>query len=265
MKRLLLLAALAPFAVGAQTPTSQLLPTLPSAATPADSAQRDIRVQVVAETSTTIGAPMAGRLKEFPLRDGDRFSRGDVLARFVCGERDGAVARARGLLAAKQRFFESRATLRNLGTGSGVEYGVAAAEVAEAAGELASAQAMVESCVVSAPFTGRVANVEAHNWQFVQLGQPLLDILDDHDLVLEMVVPSRWLSWLVAETPFEVAIDETGATYAAKVARLSGKVDPISRSIKVYGRLTGPQGALLPGMSGRALINPPAEAHVPPK
>ena len=51
---------------------------------------RDSRIQVAATTSAAIGAPMPGRLSEFPLRDGDRFEKGHILARFVCAERDGA-------------------------------------------------------------------------------------------------------------------------------------------------------------------------------
>ena len=47
-----------------------------------------IGVQVVARLDAVIGAPMAGRLREFPLRDGDRFQSGDVLARFACAQVD---------------------------------------------------------------------------------------------------------------------------------------------------------------------------------
>ena len=47
---------------------------------PADSAWHDIRVQVVAHTAASLGSPMSGRLGEFPLRDGERFEQGQVLA-----------------------------------------------------------------------------------------------------------------------------------------------------------------------------------------
>jgi RND family efflux transporter MFP subunit len=218
---------------------------------------RDIRVQVVAETSTTIGAPMAGRLVEFTLKDGDRFNQGQVLVKFDCAERQGQLAHAKAVLVGKRRILANRQQLRQLGTGTGVDYEVAAAEAQEAAADATIAQTMVDECTVTAPFSGRVSGISAHNFQFVQAGAPLLDILSDRDLELEMIVPSRWLTWLKAGTGYDVAIDETGKTYHAGIVRLSGKVDAVSRSIKVYGRISGSTADLLPGMSGRALLKPP--------
>lgn len=227
-------------------------------------ATRDIRIQIVAETSATIGAPMAGRLSQFPLKDGERFVQGQVLARFFCAEKEGALGHARALLEGKKQIFTSKQKLRNLGTSSDVEFEVAQAEVQEATADVATAQAMVDACVVTAPFSGRVAGVLTHNFQFVGTGAPLLDILNDKDLDLELIVPSLWLTWLKPGTPFDVVIDETGKTYSAKLTRLSGKVDAVSRSIKVYGKIDGPVDALLPGMSGRALLAPPAGVAAAP-
>jgi membrane fusion protein (multidrug efflux system) len=44
------------------------------------------------------------------------------------------------------------------------------------------------------------------------------------------------------------------------VIRLAGRVDPVSQSVKVYGRLAGKTGDLLAGMSGEAQIEPPDAA-----
>ena len=223
---------------------------------PAPSGWQDIRVQVVARTSATLGAPMSGRLAEFPLRDGDRFVAGDVLARFYCGEQEGSLARARAVLRAKREVLSTNSKLNSLGTSSGLEYRVAAAQVEEATADVQIAQTFAEHCVVKAPFAGRVANITEKPQQFVALGAPLLEILDDTTLDLELIVPSRWLSWMHAGTPFEVSVDETGKTYRAAVDRISGKVDPVSQSIKVYGRLSATAPELLAGMSGRAAFEP---------
>ena len=222
-----------------------------------DSTIRDVRVQVVAILSATIGAPMAGRLDQFPLHDGDRFKAGETLARFACGDREGSLVHAKASLDLKRRILGNKQQLRSLGNSTGVELDVAAAEVSEATADVAIAQSTVANCNVTAPFAGRIAGVAVHAFQFVGLGAPMLDILSDHDLELEMIVPSRWLSWLKPGEGFDVAIDETGRTYKAELTRLSGKVDPVSRSIKVYAAIKDRAEDLLPGMSGRALIAAP--------
>jgi hypothetical protein len=90
------------------------------------------------------------------------------------------------------------------------------------------------------------------NYQFVQAGSPLLDIVDDRDLELEFVVPSIWLAWLKIGAVETVQITETQKTYDSKITRISGKVDAASQTIKIYGRIDGDTSDLLPGMSGGA-------------
>ena len=104
---------------------------------------------------------------------------------------------------------------------------------------------------------GRVGAIMVREFQHVSEGAPLLEILDDRNLEMELIVPSRWLAWLKPGLRFTVAVDETGHSYKAEIFRLSGKVDAVSQSIKVYGRLVEPAPELLPGMSGKAQLTPP--------
>jgi RND family efflux transporter MFP subunit len=261
-------ALAAPASSTLPSPTSTATPkaafALPVAAQPHASAAPsaasapDIRVQLVADTIATIGAPMAGRLTQFPLHDGDRFKQGQLLARFECGEKEAALAHARAVHESRKSVNESKQRLRALGTSSQVEYEVAAADEKQAAADVQAAQSLVANCTVAAPFSGRVSAVYAHNYQYLQTGAPLLEVLSDKSLELEMIVPSLWLSWLKPGSALKVTIDETGKTYPATLDRLSGKVDPVSRSVKVYARIDNPSEALLPGMSGHAIFAPPA-------
>jgi multidrug efflux pump subunit AcrA (membrane-fusion protein) len=91
----------------------------------------------------------------------------------------------------------------------------------------------------------------------VQPGQALLEILDDSILELEFIVPSKWLAWLKTGQGFQVAIDETGKTYPAKVQRIGARVDPVSQSVKISAIVDGKFGELMAGMSGKVLMMPP--------
>jgi multidrug efflux pump subunit AcrA (membrane-fusion protein) len=55
---------------------------------------------------------------------------------------------------------------------------------------------------------------------------------------------------LVPGKHFRVTLDEVAKTYQAEITRVGGKVDPVSQTIKVYGRITDKADELLPGMSG---------------
>lgn len=219
--------------------------------------EREIRAQVTARTGAALASPMAGRIEHLAVEDGDRFKNGAVLVRFDCDLQEGQLARARAVLEKRRRVAEVNDRLQKLGSVSTKEVAVGHAEVQEAQADVAIARALVDRCTITAPFPGRVAGLAVRAHQFIGEGQPLMEILDDRELELETIVPSRWLAWLEPGTRFKVALDETGRTYEAVVARLFGKVDPVSQSIKLYGRIPAHPDELLPGMSGRALFDLP--------
>jgi RND family efflux transporter MFP subunit len=218
---------------------------------------RQIRAQITPRRSTLIASEMAGRINDISVRDGERFREGQTLVRFNCTLQESQLARARAVHEKKKRIYDVNARLNKLGSVSTLELDVNAAEVAEAAADVRVTQSMVDRCSIAAPFAGRVADAPVRAFQFIGEGQPLLEILDDRELEIEMIVPSQWLSWLKPKHAFQIEIGETGRTYPAEVSRLSGRVDAVSQSIKAYGRIKGDFDDLLAGMSGRALISPP--------
>jgi RND family efflux transporter MFP subunit len=211
-----------------------------------------VGAQVVAHTTAQIGAPMAGQLVEFPFTDGETFRQGQMLARFNCDQYEASAARGRAEVEKRRGILSTQQSLKALNTYSKADFITAQNDVLVAQADLAVAQTTVANCSVKAPFSGRVANIAVHNFQFVQMGAPLMDILDDHDLEAELIVPSRWLVWLKPGLPLRVSIGETQTTYDARITRLSGRVDAASQTIKVYARIEGGGPALLPGMSGTA-------------
>ena len=75
-------------------------------------------------------------------------------------------------------------------------------------------------------------------FQYANPGQALLDVLDDRNLDVELIVPSRWIGWLKPGYTFQLRIDELDKNYSARISRLGGRVDPVSQSIRVFGEIT---------------------------
>jgi membrane fusion protein, multidrug efflux system len=211
-------------------------------------------VQVSTPVSAQISATMSGQLIQFPLRDGDRFHTGDVLAQFQCGQQKATLAHARAEYIKRKGLLEVQNRMKALGQWSMSDLHSAGADAQAAEADLEMGTAVVAQCTITAPFNGRVSNLLVHNYQYLSPGTPMLDILDDSSLELSMIVSSMELRHLQPGTPFRVWIHETDHTYDAKVTRLSGRVDPVSKTIKVYGQLVQPAPDLLPGMTGDAIL-----------
>ena len=54
----------------------------------------------------------------------------------------------------------------------------------------------VERCTIKAPYSGRIVEVLANEYESVDADTKLLSILNDKALEIELIVPSKWLGWL---------------------------------------------------------------------
>jgi membrane fusion protein (multidrug efflux system) len=217
----------------------------------------EIRAQLTPLHYTTLSSEMAGRIDKIATRVGDHFRRGDALIMFECAVPRAQVAHAQAVVTQGEKTYEINRRLVALKSMGQLELDVSAAEVLKAKADLDGAEAVASKCSIAAPFSGVTVEQKAREFQYTTPGQPLLDVLDDRALEVELIAPSHWLSWLKPGYPFQVRIDETDKTYSARVTRLGGRVDPVSQSIKVIGEINGDAPELMAGMSGRATLTPP--------
>jgi len=217
----------------------------------------EIRAQLTPLHYTTLSSEMAGRIDQITTRVGDHFHKGDALVQFDCAVPRAQVAHAQAVLTEAEKTYEIDRRLVALKSMGQLELDVAAAEVQKDKADLDAAEATASKCTIAAPFSGVTVEQKAREFQYTTPGQALLDILDDHSLEVELIVPSRWLSWLKPGYTFQVRIDEMDKTYPAKLDRIGGRVDPVSQSIKVIGEIIGDAPELMAGMSGRATMTPP--------
>ena len=163
-------------------------------------------------------------------------------------------------------LFRSEAAVRNhvvqkrlyeLNSAGALEVDLAAAEVVKNQAREDAIKATVGKCVIVAPFSGRVADQKLRDQQFAQAGQPILDILEDENLELEFLIPSAWLTWMKKDHWVNIAIDETGRRYRARVTGIGARIEPISQSVKVIAEVSGRHPELIAGMSGSVTVDPP--------
>jgi RND family efflux transporter MFP subunit len=220
--------------------------------------KREIRAQLMPRRYTTLAAEIGAKVNRLGVSEGGRFKAGEILVGFDCSLQQAQLNKAKAAQVASEKVWNANVRLAELHSVGKVELDVSEAEVIKAKAEVASNAAVIGKCALRAPFAGRVAEQKVREQQYVQPGQALLDIIDDSQLELEFIVPSKWLAWLKPGSAFQVAIDETGKTYPAKVQRIGARVDPVSQSVKLSGVIDGKFNELIAGMSGRVSFTAPA-------
>lgn len=210
----------------------------------------NVRGQLVARAYTTISAEISGKLAAIAVKDGDAYKAGSVLIRMDC-----ALQRAQHqetvaafAIATKTRQVNQR--LSQLNSTSSLELEIALSEEAKAQARVDAAEAILSKCEIRAPFDGKVAELRAQPLQYVQPGQPILDLVDDGAFEVVFLAPSRWLRWLERGQEIQIHLDETGRAYGATVVRIGARVDAVSETVKVYAAITNNAPELVAGMSG---------------
>jgi membrane fusion protein (multidrug efflux system) len=216
-----------------------------------------IPVQLVAVNYTTLSAELPAKIDRITVKEGERFKEGQQLVAFDCVIQRALVDEAGAVLAAAEKSKSVHKRLLELNSTGTLEAEKSGWDAAVAQAKHNSARAVASKCAITAPFAGRVVEQKARAFQYVQLGQAILEVLDDSVLNAEFIVPSAAVTTLKPGTTLQIAIDETRKTYPAKIARIGAKVDAVSHSVKVTAEIRGDYPELMAGMTGRAQMTAP--------
>lgn len=213
--------------------------------------RQDIRAQLMPRRYTTIASEIGAKINRLPIAEGTAFKAGQLLVSFDCSIQQAQLLKAAAELEGAEQTHKANTELVKLNSVGQLEVDLSRSAVNRAKAEVAGNNALLSKCSISAPYAGRVAEQKAREQQYVQPGQPLIDILDDSVLELEFLVPSRWLGTLRTGQRVQVFIDETRKTYPARFIRIGARVDPVSQTVKVAAAIDGRFPELIAGMTGR--------------
>lgn len=187
-----------------------------------------------------------------PYGEGQSFPSGALLARFDCSQISAELNAARAATAAYRKTYETNVELDLYEAVGKNEVAVSKANLGKAEAEANAVASQLSDCEVRAPFAGKVVEQIARNKEIAASGQPLLKIQSGREVEMELIVPSKWLTWLEPGATFAFTIDETGNVIRGRVKRFGASVDPVSKTIRVIGLVTERSGLVLAGMSGTA-------------
>lgn len=207
----------------------------------------------------TLSSEISARIVELPYREGQTFKAGSVLAAFDCAALDASAAGAQADLRAAEAQLSTAREMAKMKAAGQRDVDLAEAKRDRAAADLEGIRVRVRSCALKAPFDGAVVERPANLHEVIAPSTPVLRIVDQGRLEVELIVPSRWLRWLEPGTPATFQVDETGRAQALKVDRIGAAVDPVSQTVKIYALFDGAHPGIVPGMSGTATLTAPQE------
>lgn len=203
-----------------------------------------------------VRARIEGNIDAVGVREGDRVSRGQVMARFESSAEEGAqksaaadVESAKADSVNAQWNADQSAELfkagaipeRDLRTAQ-QSLVAANARLAAARSRLFAATRDVEDTRVVAPTNGVVSIRGVESGEHVSRGASLFTVVRNDILELEAAVPARFAGDVRPDMP--VRFSAGGRDMLGRVARVSPTINPANRSVTIYLQLPNPGGAL---------------------
>jgi membrane fusion protein, multidrug efflux system len=216
------------------------------------SSQSPIRGVVRPVHQAVISSELSARVIKVARREGEAFAKGELLVEFDCRRHHAEFGAAEAHFREMKLVLESNTYLQRNQAGAKLEVEVSRARADKGGAEADALKARLDQCRLLAPFDGRVAELGVSEYETPAPGKPLLTILDDSALEIELIVPSTWLRCLQPGTSFSFDVDETGARLSSQITRIGAAVDAVSQTIKVVGNIVEERGKVLAGMSGTA-------------
>ena len=219
-----------------------------------DPDEMQTRILVYSAARVEVRTELYARILEIPFGEGLNFAKGDILIRFDCARYDAERKAARASANAANIEHRTKRKLLKFQAVGKDEVKLAAAQSAKAHAELKVHQVRAQQCQYEAPFAGRIVEKHVNTHEFSGADKPLLTILNDSALELQLVVPSTWFRWMKSGQKFNFVLDETGETHSGVITRIGAQVDPVSQTIKVIAGFQNAPGKVLAGMSGTAIF-----------
>ena len=207
-----------------------------------------------------------GRIIEFPTTEGQRVTKGTLLARLDPRDFQTILDSANADLNAARADYERSRELYENNTISRRDLDVARRNFEVAQANTRSAKKAVEDTRLLAPFSGLIARKVADNFQNIQSKQPILVIHDDSSLEMLVDIPEQdyaqvrkgtSLSQLTQALKPEISVSSLpGQIFKATFKETATMADPITRTFEItFGFIPPKENTILPGMTARLKLS----------
>lgn len=222
----------------------------------------EIRVVLTPFREAELAARIDCTVTKHAFRVGERFKAGDVLIKMDDTRLKIDVLRAQAKAAeaavmvkfAQQRFeaqkelfeekFQSKLELERQRTE--LESALARKQIADA--DFSDAKVLFSYCRITAPYAGRIEKILCREYESVRIGQPLVKIIDDSQLLAVTNIPLA-LRKPVGAT-MKMRFNNGKVTASGKILEISPQADSRSGTIEVKVLVPNPKRQLTAGMVG---------------
>ncbi len=249
------LLALAPGCSGGGAPGGGFsMPPMPAEVADVTVGKIEEKFQAVgtieADEAVTIVAEIDGTVSGIPYDEGEKLSKGDLIALLDDSQLGAEVSRTEALFAQNKATFERVKAVVDQGAGTPQDLDDASAALKVAESNLALARARHAKTRISAPFDGTAGSRRVSVGSYVRPGQAITDMANLDRIRVIFSAPERMISQIRKGAGVEVSSPAfPGMSLHGTIIVIEPVVDPVTRSTRVVAQVPNTDRKFRSGMS----------------
>lgn len=220
-------------------------------AVPASAQELPVIARVVPENIAELSSPKSGALKELPLQETQVVEQGDLLLGIDCAVDQARYSAMRAASNALNLKYKSQQQLRKFNSSTELEVQIAKAEWERSVAESNIYKQELDSCTLTAPFAGVVSKLSVENFEYIEVGQPVVRLIDDSVKYVEFMAPTEWLVGLEEGDSIRFITPTESGEFLATVSRIGKEVEAVSQTVNVRAMLSDSAHHLRVGIVGQ--------------
>ncbi len=216
----------------------------------------ELQGSVETKQNVVINAEIGGILKQIYVKEGQKVSKGQLLARIDDGGMSQQLAQMQIQAELAKTTFERQKRLWDQKIGSEIQYLQTKSNYEGQQSVVNQMKSQLSKSTVTAPFSGIIDNIITEQGSVVSPGQtPILRIVSLSDMYIKADVPESYIADVVEGKKVEVTFPVLGKTVETKIRQTGNYINPDNRTFNVEIEVPNKEKMIKPNLTARLKIN----------
>jgi len=216
----------------------------------------ELQGSVETKQNVVLNAEMGGILQQIYVKEGQKVSKGQLLARIDDGGMSQQLAQMQIQADLAKTTFERQKRLWEQKIGSEIQYLQAKSSYEGQQSLVSQMKSQLSKSTVSAPFAGTIDDIITEQGNVVSPGQtPILRIVNLSDMYIKTDVPESYIADVIEGKDVEVTFPVLGKTIDAKIRQTGSFINPDNRTFNAEIEVPNKEKAIKPNLTARLKIN----------
>ncbi|HAV53429.1 efflux RND transporter periplasmic adaptor subunit [Aequorivita vladivostokensis] len=216
----------------------------------------EVQGNVETDQNVVLNAEYSGVLTNIYVKEGQRVSKGQRLAKIDDGGLSSQVAQQEAQMALAQTTFERQQRLWEQKIGSEIQYLQAKTNYESAKNVTNQLRAQLAKTIITAPFSGVVDEIISDQGQVVVPGQtPIIRLVNLSNMYVKASIPETYLKNITKGTQVKVKLASINEEFTGKVRQVSNYINPNNRSFDIQVEIPNKDGLVKPNLIATVKVN----------